>query len=44
MAFWQAWEANPAYSREAIKRAQDVEIRLNLLGVLPTNSELERGD
>lgn len=44
MAFWQAWDANPAYSRDAIERAQDVEIRLNLLGVLPTNIELERGD
>lgn len=44
MRFWQAWEANPDYSREAIERAQEVEIRLNLLGVLPTNIELERGD
>lgn len=42
--FWQAWEANPAYSRAAIERAQEVEIRLNLLGVLPTNLELMRGD
>lgn len=42
--FWQAWEANPAYSRAAIERAQEVEIRLNLLGVLPTNIELARGD
>lgn len=42
--YWQAWEANPDYSRAAIERAQEVEIRLNLLGVLPTNIELERGD
>ncbi|WP_294930870.1 Imm52 family immunity protein [uncultured Paracoccus sp.] len=42
--YWQAWEANPDYSREAIERAQEVEIRLNLLGVLPTSLELERGD
>lgn len=42
--YWQAWEANPDYSREAIERAQEVEIRLNLLDVLPTNIELERGD
>lgn len=42
--FWQAWEANPDYSRAAIERAQEVEIRLNLLGVLPTNIELARGD
>lgn len=44
MQFWQAWEQNPAYSRAAIERAQEVEIRLNLLGVLPTNIELMRGD
>ncbi|MDB6181078.1 Imm52 family immunity protein [Paracoccus fistulariae] len=42
--FWQAWEANPDHSRAAIERAQEVEIRLNLLGVLPTNIELVRGD
>ncbi len=42
--FWQAWEAHPEYSRAAIERAQEVEIRLNLLGVLPTNIELMRGD
>ncbi len=42
--YWQAWEANPDYSREAIERAQEVEIRLNLLGVLPTSLELQRGD
>lgn len=44
LQFWQTWEANPAYSRAAIERAQEVEIRLNLLGVLPTNIELARGD
>ena len=38
--FWQAWEANPAYSLAAIQRAQNVEIRLNLLGVLPTAADL----
>jgi Immunity protein 52 len=41
--FWQAWEGNPAYSQAAIQRAQDVEIRLNLLGVLPTAEDLETG-
>jgi hypothetical protein len=42
--FWQAWEAHPEYSREAIQRAQDVEIRLNLLGVLPTAADLASGN
>lgn len=42
--FWQALDAHPDYSRQAIERAQEVEIRLNLLGVLPTNLELMRGD
>ncbi|MFM7442581.1 MAG: hypothetical protein ACKO2N_01530, partial [Tabrizicola sp.] len=43
-AFWQAWAANPHYSRVAIERAQDVEIRLNLLGVLPTGADLRSGN
>jgi hypothetical protein len=42
--FWQTFERHPYYSKEAIERAQEVEIRLNLLGVLPTHIELERGD
>jgi hypothetical protein len=42
--FWQAWEANPAYSLAAIQRAQDVEIRLNQLGVLPTAADLATGN
>ena len=42
--FWQAHEKHPNYSREAINRAQEVETRLNLLGVLPTTIEIERGD
>lgn len=43
-AFWQAWPQHPAYSRTAIERTQEVELRLNRLGVLPTSRELERGD
>ena len=42
--FWQPYEKHPLYSREAIEKAQDVEIRLNSLGVLPTMLELEKGD
>jgi len=42
--FWQAWPQHPQYSKAAIERAQEVEIRLNLLGVLPTTVELQRGD
>ncbi|WP_227272191.1 immunity 52 family protein [Roseobacter weihaiensis] len=44
MDFWQCFEHHPLYSKEAIERAQEVEIRLNLLGVLPTAVELDRGD
>ena len=44
MEFWQAWPAHPDYSKTAIERAQEVEVRLNLLGVLPTVVELQRGD
>ena len=44
LAFWQAIEGHPNYSRAAINRAQEVELRLNLLRVLPTAQELERGD
>ncbi len=43
-AFWQALDAHPNFSQAAIDRAQEVEIRLNALGVLPTNMELFRGD
>jgi len=42
--FWQAWPQHPQYSKAAIERAQEVEIRLNMLGVLPTTVELARGD
>ena len=42
--FWQAWPEHPNYSAAAIERAQEVEVRLNLLGVLPTVVELQRGD
>jgi hypothetical protein len=44
MDFWQVFEHHPLYSKEAIERAQEVELRLNLLGVLPTAVELGRGD
>ena len=44
MDFWQCFEHHPLYSKDAIERAQEVEIRLNLLGVLPTAVELDRGD
>ncbi|MFT6451729.1 MAG: hypothetical protein ACJA06_001215 [Halocynthiibacter sp.] len=44
MDFWQVFEHHPLYSKEAIERAQEVELRLNLLGVLPTAVELDRGD
>ncbi|WP_227269321.1 immunity 52 family protein [Roseobacter weihaiensis] len=44
MEFWQVFEHHPLYSKQAIERAQEVEIRLNLLGVLPTAVELDRGD
>lgn len=43
MDFWQCFEHHPLYSKSAIERAQEVEIRLNLLGVLPTAVELDRG-
>lgn len=42
--FWQAGERHPDYSADAIRRAQNVELRLNSLGVLPTGPELQRGD
>lgn len=42
-AFWQAHPPNPHFSQAAIARAQDVDIRLNLLGVLPTADDLRRG-
>ena len=41
---WQADEGQSHYSSAAIGRAQEVEIRLNLLGVLPTGMEIARGD
>ncbi len=41
-AFWQAHEG--ARNEAAIRRAQDVEIRLNLLGVLPTSDDLAGGN
>lgn len=42
-AFWQAAENHPHYSAEAIARAQNVELTLNSLGVLPTIADLTRG-
>ncbi|MEJ6404610.1 hypothetical protein [Yoonia sp. 2307UL14-13] len=42
--FWQPMQGHPNYSKEAIDRAQEVEVRLNLLGVLPIDLELNRGD
>ncbi len=42
--FWQPYPTHPNYSRAAIDRAQEVELRLNLLGVLPTGDVLRRGD
>ncbi len=40
--FWQA--GGPDKDDDAIARAQEVDMKLNLLGVLPTIVELERGD
>ncbi|MDF3606771.1 Imm52 family immunity protein [Paracoccus sp. DMF-8] len=40
---WQAVEGHPSYSKEGIERAQEVEIRLNILGVIPTSMDLDRG-
>ena len=40
--FWQA--GGPNKDDDAIARAQEVDMKLNLLGVLPTIVELERGD
>lgn len=42
--FWQSFPRHPLYSKGAIERAQEVETRLNILGVLPTHIELARGD
>lgn len=44
MDFWQVFEHHPHYSKEAIERAQEVETRLDLLGVLPGPSELDKSD
>lgn len=41
---WQVFEHHPLYSKAAIEQTQEVELRLNLLGVLPTAVELNRGD
>ena len=43
-ALWQVFEHHPLHAPEAIARAQEVELRLNALGVLPTAVELDRGD
>jgi hypothetical protein len=40
--FWQAHDG--ARNDDAIRRTQDVEIRLNMLGVLPTNGDIEGGN
>ncbi len=42
--FWQANPRHPLYSQPAIERAQEVDLRLHLLGVLPSPHELQRGD
>lgn len=42
--FWQVGERHPDYSSDAIRRTQNVELRLNSLGVLPTGAELQSGD
>ena len=42
--FWLPVPGHPNYSKAAIERAQEVEIRLNLLGVLPAALDLNRGD
>ena len=41
---WQVGERHPDYSAEAIRRAQNVELRLNALGLLPTAPDIMRGD
>ena len=39
------WQAHPgARNEEAVRRTQDVEVRLNLLGVLPTTQDLASGN
>lgn len=42
--FWQVGERHPDYSADAIRRAQNVELRLNSLGVLPTVADLHGGN
>lgn len=41
---WQVGERHPDYSAQAIRRAQNVELRLNALGLLPTAPDIMRGD
>ena len=43
-AFWQAFERHPAYSPQAIERAQEVELKLAMLGLLPTSEDLQSND
>lgn len=43
-AFWQAFERHPAYSPQAIERAQEVELKLAMLGMLPTGEDLQSGE
>lgn len=39
------WQAHPgARNEDAVRRTQDVEVRLNLLGVLPTTQDLASGN
>lgn len=42
--FWQAHPNHRDYSKDAIQRAQTVELKLNSLGVLPSGDEINRGD
>ena len=44
MTWPEFWQAHPgARNEDAVRRTQDVEIRLNSLGVLPTNADLAGG-
>ena len=42
--FWDNMPSSPWYSKEALERTQDVEVRLNTLGVLPTDRLLREGN
>jgi hypothetical protein len=45
MTWPEFWQAHPgARNEDAVRRTQDVEVRLNLLGVLPTTGDLATGN